>query len=222
MISNQYKLDYTGVTLGYLTGIRPTDRRISGSLVWVWKCRCGQDVESRSTLVKLGKKKSCGCHLVDLKSIPPKCKLCQSVSNRRTKKGFYSTVCSKCSNKRSIKNRNPILAMISAAKVRAKEIGVPFSITRNDIVIPEFCPIFGIKLERGRVEDRYSSPSLDRISPKLGYVPGNVAIISYGANRIKNEGTAEQHRLIADWIDNVSNMQFPDGKKRDMMFIGDV
>jgi hypothetical protein len=46
-----------------------------------------------------------------------------------------------------------------------------------------------------------TSPSLDKINPELGYVPGNVAIISYRANRIKNNGTAEEHRLIADWMD---------------------
>lgn len=39
--------------------------------------------------------------------------------------------------------------------------------------------------------------SLDRIDPRKGYVKGNVWIISYRANLIKNDGTAEEHEMIA-------------------------
>jgi hypothetical protein len=45
-----------------------------------------------------------------------------------------------------------------------------------------------------------NSPSLDRINPEKGYVRGNIAIISYRANRMKADGTADEHRLIAEWI----------------------
>ena len=53
----------------------------------------------------------------------------------------------------------------------------------------------------GTMKERDSSPSLDRVVPSLGYIPSNVAVISHLANRIKNTGTAEQHRRIADWMD---------------------
>jgi len=102
--------------------------------------------------------------------------------------------------KKSLKE-NPERGLLKLAKQRCKKSGVKCTITQEDIVIPEFCPILGIKLEFGDMKDRDSSPSLDRILPELGYVPGNVAVISYKANRIKNEGTAEQHRRIADWMD---------------------
>ena len=102
--------------------------------------------------------------------------------------------------------------MLSAARARAKKVGVPFSITREHITIPEYCPILGIKLERGPVQERHNSPSLDRVRPELGYIPGNVAVISYLANRIKSTGTADEHRRIADWMDaqKVPNVIDPD------------
>jgi hypothetical protein len=96
---------------------------------------------------------------------------------------------------------NPENGLLKLAKQRCKKSGVLCTITIQDIVIPEFCPILGVKLEFGDMNSRDNSPSLDRIKPELGYVPGNVAVISYRANRIKNEGLADEHRRIADWMD---------------------
>lgn len=39
--------------------------------------------------------------------------------------------------------------------------------------------------------------SLDRVDPAKGYVKGNVWIVGYRANLVKNDGTAEEHELIA-------------------------
>ena len=93
--------------------------------------------------------------------------------------------------------------MVYEARKRAKKFGLDCTITPKDIVIPEFCPILGLKLERGKVDkNRDNTPSLDRVFPEKGYVPGNIAVMSYRANRIKNNGTAAEHRLIADWMDS--------------------
>lgn len=96
---------------------------------------------------------------------------------------------------------NPENGLLRLARQRCKKSGVPCTIKIEDIVIPEFCPIFGFKLEFGEMENRDNSPSLDRIVPELGYVPGNIAVISFKANRIKNHGSADEHRHIADWMD---------------------
>lgn len=97
---------------------------------------------------------------------------------------------------------NPDVGLWRLAKRRCKKSGVPFDITSKDIVVPEVCPILGIKLEFGEMQDRDSSPSLDRIIPELGYVVGNIAVISFKANRIKNHGSSDEHRKIADWMDS--------------------
>lgn len=69
-----------------------------------------------------------------------------------------------------------------------------------DIVIPDVCPVLGVKLEKGRESGTDNSPSLDRIVPALGYVPGNIRIISNRANRIKNDSTPEELALILAYV----------------------
>ena len=96
-------------------------------------------------------------------------------------------------------------------RANAVRIGVEFSIDFGDIDFPTHCPILGIELDYF-TEEGYSdnAPSFDRIDPEKEYVKDNVAIISMRANRIKNNGTAEEHRKIADFIDSVS-LQRPEG-----------
>ena len=40
------------------------------------------------------------------------------------------------------------------------------------------------------------SPSLDRIVSSLGYVKGNIRVISYKANRVKSNATLEELRKV--------------------------
>lgn len=109
------------------------------------------------------------------------------------------------------KCRNPEKVLLASAKVRAKTRGLPFTIDLSDIVIPERCPILGMPLDKsapGRVgvgrhgggAPRDNAPSLDRINPKLGYVRGNVHVISWRANSLKKDGTAAEMQLIADFL----------------------
>lgn len=72
----------------------------------------------------------------------------------------------------------------------------------HDIEWNTVCPIFGVEIDWFAEKANPFSPSYDRVDPKLGYVKGNVIIISLRANVIKNNGTAEEHRLIADYMDN--------------------
>ena len=87
-----------------------------------------------------------------------------------------------------------------AARYRAKKSGVACDLAIEDIVFPEFCPVLGIKLERGSKKWADGSPSLDRIVPELGYTKGNVRIISWRANNLKRDGTAEEFERIAAYI----------------------
>lgn len=41
-----------------------------------------------------------------------------------------------------------------------------------------------------------NSPTIDRINPKLGYIKGNVWVISNKANRFKNDATLEELELL--------------------------
>lgn len=84
-------------------------------------------------------------------------------------------------------------------KQRAKERGIPFDITIDDLVLNEICPVLGVPLEiYGDNQNR--RPSFDRIRPERGYVKGNVRIISFQANRWKNDMTLEDaNLLVSNW-----------------------
>jgi hypothetical protein len=85
-------------------------------------------------------------------------------------------------------------------KNNAKQNGIEFTILPSDIEWATHCPILGIELDWLSVRRKEDSPEFDRIDPAKGYVPGNVAILSKRANRIKNDGTAEEHRKIFEWL----------------------
>lgn len=84
-------------------------------------------------------------------------------------------------------------------KERALRDGIEFNLTEEDFVIPTHCPVLGIKI-LARSYRSNTSPSIDRIDNSKGYIKGNVAIISWRANRLKNDGTADEHERIAQWM----------------------
>jgi len=89
--------------------------------------------------------------------------------------------------------------LFRAARLRADKQGLPFDLEYDDIVIPETCPVLGIPIgvSRGRHTD--NSASIDRIEPARGYVRGNVVVVSYRANRIKNDASISELRAVADF-----------------------
>ena len=89
---------------------------------------------------------------------------------------------------------------------RAKKLGLDFDLTLEDIVVPKFCPILGIELRHGfKDSSRECSPSVDRILPEKGYVRDNIQVISYLANRMKNNATLEQLILLGEWAGRVKS-----------------
>lgn len=86
--------------------------------------------------------------------------------------------------------------LFQAAKRRARNNGIEFSITRGDIIIPQKCPLLGIELKVARDHTRDCSPTLDRIDNFKGYIPGNVWVISHKANTAKNNLSIEELELL--------------------------
>lgn len=98
--------------------------------------------------------------------------------------------------------------MLYRVKNRAKRLGIPFDLERTDISIPDFCPVLGIELiYRGGVGSGYhaNSPSLDRIKPSLGYVKGNVRVISARANLLKNDASVEELERVLDDLRKIAS-----------------
>ena len=85
----------------------------------------------------------------------------------------------------------------------ALSMGIDFQLQFHEIIWPTHCPILGCVLEYCSDKRVENSPSFDRIDPIQGYTKENTQIISWRANRIKNDGTAEEHRKIADYLDKL-------------------
>ena len=90
--------------------------------------------------------------------------------------------------------------MWNTARLRAKRYGREFTITKNDFTIPARCPILGMLLGPNGRHNSWSMPSLDRIDNSKGYVPGNVAVISWRANSLKSNLTLEEAERLINYM----------------------
>jgi hypothetical protein len=98
------------------------------------------------------------------------------------------------------KKRDPIGYTLARLKRAAKAKGVPFDLTRDDIFIPEHCPVLGIRLRAIGTGRGHDCPEADRLVPELGYVRGNVSFISHRANRLKDNATPDELERVAAWM----------------------
>jgi hypothetical protein len=89
------------------------------------------------------------------------------------------------------------------ARARAVKKNLPFTLTLEDIVIPEVCPIFKTPFILG---DKKYSPSIDRITPELGYTKDNIQVICSLANMMKWNSTKEELLIFCKGF-----IQFLDG-----------
>lgn len=92
--------------------------------------------------------------------------------------------------------QRPEIRIYNSSRANARKTNREFTLTIEDIVIPEYCPILGVKLtnilQHGK--QRYN-PSIDRIDTSKGYTKDNIHIVSFLANKMKNDATKEE--LIA-------------------------
>lgn len=94
------------------------------------------------------------------------------------------------------------IEMLCGAKARAKLKNIPFDLDLEYVrsIVNDKCPIFGFDLKWDNPKQLHDSPSLDRIIPELGYVKGNVQIISNLANTMKSNASVEQLLTFSEWI----------------------
>ena len=83
-------------------------------------------------------------------------------------------------------------------KLQAKKNKIEFSISLDDIFIPNQCPIFNVDFVLNQ-KHNYNL-SLDRIDNNKGYIKGNVAIISNKANFIKKDASFKEIDSIINWL----------------------
>ena len=87
--------------------------------------------------------------------------------------------------------------MVRSARKRATEKNVPFTLTAADIAQIQsiidrgVCELSGTPFVRTEGDRHHFAPSLDRIRPELGYVPGNVRVIVWCLNAALGTGGLE-------------------------------
>lgn len=94
--------------------------------------------------------------------------------------------------------------LLARARTRATERGMEFTITKEDIVIPDKCPLLGIDIIP-KAKDRTHSPSLDRIDSNKGYTPDNIWVVSSRANTLKNDATLQELELLVENLKSLSS-----------------
>ncbi len=99
---------------------------------------------------------------------------------------------------------NRVRHTLYAAKKRAKEKGIEFTLELSDIVIPTHCPVLGIPLEFQRGKPSDNSPSIDRIDNSKGYTPDNVVVISMRANQLKRDATLPELKALVEYMERHS------------------
>lgn len=90
-----------------------------------------------------------------------------------------------------------------ASRLRAKKLGLEFSIEVSDIVIPKVCPVYQIPLFSNGGPRTDNSPSVDRIDNTKGYVKGNVWVISWKANDAKGRFSLAELKTLVQVLEQV-------------------
>lgn len=170
------KPSLVGERFGRLSVLVDSGQRRDHRVLWTCRCDCGAITLATTRSLRSGSKVSCGCYRQEM-----------------------------------LARGNPIHGMAYSeefrlfhhAKARARRLGVPFSITLADVKIPLSCPALDLDLAPGRQRQQDNSPSLDRLRPEAGYVPGNVVVISLLANRVKSNATSAEVLAVADWMESV-------------------
>jgi hypothetical protein len=95
---------------------------------------------------------------------------------------------------------DPDLFLFKMVRQRARHLEIEFALAPEDVVIPECCPVLGIKLSAPGGGLCENSPTVDRFNPEKGYTKGNVAVMSMKANRLKNNATIAELEAILAWM----------------------
>lgn len=161
--------------IGRAPNRRTDTRRGYGYVTWLCRCSCGNIKPVLAHTLHTKRTNGCDkCHKPSpnsgsFKSLPPE--------------------------KRKSSNR--LYRLFVGAKRRAKKAGIEFSVDWSDFMIPEVCPLLGIPIYFSSKSFSPNNPSIDRIDSTKGYVRGNVWIISWRANMIKNNASIEELELLS-------------------------
>lgn len=192
------KVNLVGKRFGRWTVVATAPRTYQ--TMWECKCACGVHRVVSAANLTSGKSSSCGCLREEIRPTLAKRRDFTGQRNPRAKKSIEG--CGVWVPSSSVWYKRA-----AGIYYNAKKAGVPVGFTNAAAlaayvvkIAPQRCPVFGKPfVERGVGFSKWS-PSIDKIDPKLGYVEGNIQVISMLANCMKRDATPEQLRMFAKWV----------------------
>jgi len=122
-------------------------------------------------------------------------------------KGHYAEL------RREYRYRHPQETLVAQAQSRAKRDGLPCDITAATLEWPTHCPVLGVEISYTKNNKdngvRSNSATLDRRINELGYVVGNVFVLSHRANRIKSDATLAELEAVVRYMKENSHESAP-------------
>lgn len=96
----------------------------------------------------------------------------------------------------------PARYLLSRTKASAKRRGLAFDLAEADLgSLPTHCPVLGLELAYYGAEQaglhNPAAASIDRINNSMGYIAGNVVIVSLRANVLKRDATPAELEAVA-------------------------
>lgn len=155
----------------YCKQIKPTDQFVK---ILAWRRKCCNSCYQLPFLKKQREK--------DQSAVEKRRKYCE----------YYEEHCRK---RQSIEKE-----LYQSAKRRSKKHGLHFDLNHIDISVPKFCPVLGIPIRQAKNRMDDYSPTIDRLNPKFGYVKENICVMSNRANRIKSNGSIEEHEKVIKFM----------------------
>lgn len=94
---------------------------------------------------------------------------------------------------------------VTLKRAECKKKNIQFNLNEDylKLIWTNTCPVFKVSFDLSGKRGSYS-PTLDRINPRAGYVKGNVAYISFRANRIKYDASIQELKDLVDWYEGAT------------------
>lgn len=193
------RLDLIGKSFGRWTVVDKAPRTYQ--TMWLCECSCGTRRAVSGANLTTGHSTSCGCFREENRPNLVTNRDYKGVKNPRAKKSAKA---------------NDGVWVPSSSIWYKRAAGIFYSAKRQQIplgfgsaaelatyvtsIAPDKCPVFGMPFVGRGFGFSPWSPSIDKIDPKLGYVRGNIQIISMLANCMKRNATPDQLEQFARWV----------------------
>lgn len=140
------------------------------------------------------------------------CTACHSRNSYNSRKARRSEYLAQIKDRRINEPAFRAYELWHGAKCRASSRGIEFSLPRADVerwMAVGICQVTGLRFDLALKSKRMGSfsPSLDRIDPNKGYIPGNVRMVCWIYNRAKGDGTDSDVMMLVEALNAVRKSQ---------------